>query len=215
MPVAFLGSGRFPCIFPMDQGFGRRDGFAPDSPHRQLVCGCRDFPPVLANSPRNPRDSARSWGSSPRVSEPETADSGPGRRRVPCSSLLPGLAVRFRREIVDSPRGTGPCAPPALLATAGMTSDRIQPPCEQLDAGAWKRPRGSRVPVSPDGFPGQAGGLCRQGSGPPPARSRGLDRFWRFSSSALQHRPSFPMSSQPPIGSVAAHEPQRAPIDLG
>ena len=45
---------------------------------------------------RNPRDSAGSWPSSPRVSEPETAGFGPGRRRGPCLSLLPSWAVRFR-----------------------------------------------------------------------------------------------------------------------
>lgn len=26
-----------PCTFPVDQGFGRRDGFALDSPHRQVA----------------------------------------------------------------------------------------------------------------------------------------------------------------------------------
>ncbi len=63
---------------------------------RHPVCCCRDFEPAFRNSPRNSRDSAGFWPSSPGVSEPETAGSGPRSRRSPCFSLLPSWAVRFR-----------------------------------------------------------------------------------------------------------------------
>ena len=68
----------FPCIFPADQGIDSRDEFALDSFHRHSVSRCRDFARTLGNSPRKLRDSAGSWPSSPRVSEPETAGSGCG-----------------------------------------------------------------------------------------------------------------------------------------
>ena len=63
---------------------------------RHSVRSCRDFPLARPHSLRNLRDSAGSWPSSPRVSEPETTGPGPGRRRGPRLSLLPSWAVRFR-----------------------------------------------------------------------------------------------------------------------
>ncbi len=49
-----------------------------------------------ASQQGNSRESAGFWPSSPGVSEPETAGSGPRSRRSPCFSLLPSWAVRFR-----------------------------------------------------------------------------------------------------------------------
>jgi len=97
--------GVFPCIFPANQGFAPRDEFARDCPHRHSVCRCGDFPRALGHSLRNPRDSAGSWSPSPRVSEPETSDSGPGRHRIPRLSLLPSWAVRFRFRFAPAKGG--------------------------------------------------------------------------------------------------------------
>jgi len=101
-----------------------RFGFALDSPHRRPgsveqycefesyslrhpVCCCRDFAPASRNSPRNSRDSAGFWPSSPGVSEPETAGSGPRSGRSPCFSLLPSWAVRFRSRFASAKAGLG------------------------------------------------------------------------------------------------------------
>jgi hypothetical protein len=93
--------GVFPYIFPANQGFRLRDEFATDCTHRHLVCGCGDFPRALGHSLRNPRDSAGSWPPSPRVSEPETAGSGPRRRSSPRFSLLASWAVRIRSRFAS------------------------------------------------------------------------------------------------------------------
>ena len=53
--------GRFPCIYPVDQGFRPRDEFAIDCTHRHSVCCCRDFPRASRVSPRKSRDSAGFW----------------------------------------------------------------------------------------------------------------------------------------------------------
>ncbi len=107
----------FPCIFPVDQGPDRRDEFAPDCPHRHTVCRCGDFPRALGHSLRNPRDSAGSWPSNPRVSEPETSGSGPGRHRIPRLSLLPSWAVRIRSRFAAALKWTlGPLRIPSLGA---------------------------------------------------------------------------------------------------
>jgi hypothetical protein len=49
------GFGRFPCIFPVDQGFRPRDEFAIDCTLRHSVCGCRDFAPANRDPARNSR----------------------------------------------------------------------------------------------------------------------------------------------------------------
>jgi len=87
---------RFPCIFPTERDFARRDGFAPDCPHRQLVRGCRDFAPATRDHPRNSRAFAGSWKRGTAESEPETASSGPIAGSWSRLSLLPILAVRIR-----------------------------------------------------------------------------------------------------------------------
>ncbi len=55
----------------------------------------------LPQSQRNPSDSAASWPPGSCASEPETAGSGRGRRRGPCSSLLAIWSVRFRSRFAD------------------------------------------------------------------------------------------------------------------
>ena len=85
-----------PCSFPKDQGTHYRDEFATDCPHRHLVCGCGDFARALGHSLRNPRDSAGSWRSGARATEPETAGSRHRRRGSPWFSLLASWAVRIR-----------------------------------------------------------------------------------------------------------------------
>jgi hypothetical protein len=100
------GFAQFPRTFPVDQGFRPRDGFALACTHRHSVCGCGECPRALRHSLRDLRDSAGSWRSSPRCSEPETAGSGPGRRRCPCLSLSASRPVRFRRRFTSSrPKG--------------------------------------------------------------------------------------------------------------
>jgi hypothetical protein len=97
--------GVFPCILPANQGSAPRDEFATDCTHRHLVCRCGDFPRALGHSLRNPRDAAGSWPPGPRVSEPETSGSGPGRHRIPRLSLLPSWAVRFRFRFAPAKGG--------------------------------------------------------------------------------------------------------------
>jgi hypothetical protein len=91
------GAAAFPCIFPAEQGTRpQRDGFAPDSPHRHLVCGCRDFAAATSDHPRNSRAFAGSWERGTAESEPETASSGPMAARGSRLSLLPSWAVPIR-----------------------------------------------------------------------------------------------------------------------
>ncbi len=73
---------------------------------RHLVCGCRDFPPGLGHSLRNPRDSAGSWPLSFGASEPETAGSAPKECRDPRLSLSPSWAVRIRFRFASVRGGT-------------------------------------------------------------------------------------------------------------
>ena len=89
--------GRFPCIFPAHQGSRPRDEFAPDCLHRHLVCCCRDFPSAAGSSPRNSRDSAGFWPSSPDAPEPET--SGARRSSGPADRFLRRRSGRFGSQM--------------------------------------------------------------------------------------------------------------------
>ncbi len=89
----------FPCTFPADQGSAPRDEFAPDSPHRQLVCVSAVGSPGARVRSRKSRRVAGFWGGRPGDSRPETL--GPARqcRRRAQTSLLAIQAVRLRLSI--------------------------------------------------------------------------------------------------------------------
>ena len=134
--------GEIPCIFPVDQGYGLRDGFATDWFHRHLVCGCRDFAPATRDHPRNSRVFAGSWQRGVSESEPETASSAPIAGSWSRLSLLPSWAVRLRSSFAYeccefesclggravSDRGSGADAPRSerRFRTASETSRSIK-----------------------------------------------------------------------------------------
>ena len=57
--------------FPAEQGSTPRDQFAPDSPHRHPVCGCRDFPSGSEDGSGRAREFAGCWQLSSFDPEPE------------------------------------------------------------------------------------------------------------------------------------------------
>ena len=97
--------GKFPCIFPIDQGNTRRDEFAPDCPHRHRVCWCGDFPRTPANNLRKHRNSAGAWLLGLGQPGPETAGSGSRKRRHARLSLLPSWAVPIRLRFAPAKAG--------------------------------------------------------------------------------------------------------------
>ncbi len=125
-----LGSGQFPCIFPVDQGLLRRAEFAIDCTHRHSVRECGDSRANEVVLAETTRDSAGSWPNGPmgRNRRRLVAPAGsPHRRR---SSPVPIAAVRrgtnevarvlrsvmassgvIRSATVASGCGAGPAAP--------------------------------------------------------------------------------------------------------
>jgi hypothetical protein len=95
-PVEKSGSRRIPCIFPVDQRIGSRDEFAPDCLHRHSVCGSRRLPVCIEGSAENFPRFRGPWPFRSGGSEPETAGSDRGRRRLRRLSLLASWAVRIR-----------------------------------------------------------------------------------------------------------------------
>jgi hypothetical protein len=91
-----LEPGGFPAFFLRIKELNPRDGFAADFPHRQPVCGRRDFALATGDHPRKPRAFAGSWGRGTAESEPETASSGPISGSCSRLSLLPSSAVPIR-----------------------------------------------------------------------------------------------------------------------
>ena len=81
--------GRFPCIYPVDQGFRPRDEFAIDCTHRHSVRGVGDCATKTPGGGGSSREFAGFWGEGVGGTEPEIAGSGPRRHRSPCFSLLP------------------------------------------------------------------------------------------------------------------------------
>jgi hypothetical protein len=124
-------------------------------------------------SPEKARDSAGSWRSGPRVSEPETATSAPERGRRPRSSLLAVRPVRIRLPFVRSYRrfesdlsanqsaslgfaergreSAGIFAPCRGLGPAGRTGD--QPLAPRMPARAGIVSNGNRAVRPPTGRP--------------------------------------------------------------
>jgi hypothetical protein len=134
-----------PCIFPGDQGIGRRDEFAPDCPHRHPVCRCRDFPRTSKYSPRNSREFAGFWPMCPCESEPETAHSGLKGGRVPRISLLPSAAVRNGAPVDGRPQQNQTASWNPFRSTIEMRGfGSFQHKWRAADAGrARPRPAGS------------------------------------------------------------------------
>jgi hypothetical protein len=79
-------------------GLGRTERYRGFKSHslRHSVLRRRDFARAVGNSPRKLRDSAGSWPSSPRATEPETAGSGHRRRSSAGFSPSASWAVRIR-----------------------------------------------------------------------------------------------------------------------
>ncbi len=122
---------------------------------RHPVCCCRDFAPASRNSPRNSRDSAGFWPSSPGVSEPETAGSGPRSGRSPCFSLLPSWAVRFRSRFAsakaEAQQTNTESSNPTLSATQSAVAETSRPhPGTAREIPAIPRGFGRRALVYPN-----------------------------------------------------------------
>src|SRR5262245_50074250 len=54
-------STEFPVFSLLNRDSALRDGFAVDSPHRHVVCGCGDFAPATSEHPTKHRAFAGSW----------------------------------------------------------------------------------------------------------------------------------------------------------
>ena len=96
VPAGESDIGEFPCIFPVDQGFGLQRRVRSRLPAPPFSLRVAETSRAHPGSPRNSRDSAGFWPLNSGASEPETAGSGPKISCSPRFSLLPSWAVRIR-----------------------------------------------------------------------------------------------------------------------
>ncbi len=148
MPPGESDCGGFPCIFPADQGFRQRDGFAIDCPHRQLVRNFGEFWAAARAGAEITRHSAGFWASASAC--PHRRDLDDARDRAAAVDFLycrlwrfgfvPPLLIRMR---FPARRQNFPC-----FRIQGNTPLRTPRRGRTGESGPTRKPVSGEFPVS-------------------------------------------------------------------